>query len=582
MAISKKLASLILSGSLLSSCQSTHRQTTDTAPAPPLSKAYLKREVLKHIDARKALFLAHQGNLDKALDLLISYQKHDPIITYKILRQLCRWILEEPKANLEESFTALYGAWISRDASIQKKLLNQALQSRMPQLQLAALELYADNPQDKNLEPIIDSLGSPFFAIRLQAAFLLAQKKAPEAVSQIASLMQKTPEELKPLFPKLFALEGGVRSRSILHRLLADPDPAVRVQTILAIGGANRNDLLQDLTPLTSHRSPLELEALAWAFGSLQDLTAQPFLEGLLANPTLSVQVSAARALAQLGIPKGKKHLESIALSGNSLATLTLGQFQGTETTLHEIYLSSPSLTQRTNAAIALLERRDPLAVEGVLPLLVSSPQDYGLIKRLSPTGAFFYWEALPSAKVRWEQDPAALTYNRVYREELLHLCIDLPEEAFIAVARAILRDEHTALLPSLSQLCLNRPSEKVIQLLKEAQKTYSNPLARQYCNLTLFDLQEGKQYGQELIDWALASRLHDAIQFHPPNPVEVDGLSSMQLTPHERSQLLIDAYLTLAKQQTEKSFHTLMVGLRHGNPKNRPLLAGILLQALE
>jgi hypothetical protein len=57
---------------------------------------------------------------------------------------------------------------------------------------------------------------------------------------------------------------------------------------------------------------------------------------------------------------------------------------------------------------------------------------------------------------------------------------------------------------------------------------------------------------------------------------------SNFELTPQENSALLIESYQVLAEEHTEESIDFLLDALHQGQPDNIPILAGILLKALQ
>ena len=57
---------------------------------------------------------------------------------------------------------------------------------------------------------------------------------------------------------------------------------------------------------------------------------------------------------------------------------------------------------------------------------------------------------------------------------------------------------------------------------------------------------------------------------------------SSFDLTPEESSRLLIESYQALAEKHDAKSIDSLLEALKEGNAKNRYVLSGLLLLAIQ
>ena len=94
--------------------------------------------------------------------------------------------------------------------------------------------------------------------------------------------------------------------------------------------------------------------------------------------------------------------------------------------------------------------------------------------------------------------------------------------------------------------------------------------------------LNEEGPYEEELREWMRDVRQHPVIQFVPPVVNTGHSPFIQEITPTEKSQLLINAYLAFAKRQRDEDITLLLQALRYGAKENRPILAGILLQATE
>ena len=168
-------------------------------------------------------------------------------------------------------------------------------------------------------------------------------------------------------------------------------------------------------------------------------------------------------------------------------------------------------------------------------------------------------------------------------RESILRDSLELPEESFLKIARLILETKQNELIPLLVSLLENQKSPEGIELLKVKSQTAGAPLIRAYCNLALFRLKEAGPYEDNLKKWVLSKKSHELIQFRPSLPWAARlSESKFELTPEESSSLLIESYQVLAERHDEKSIDFLLSTLQEGDNKNLPVLAGILLRAIQ
>ncbi len=72
-------------------------------------------------------------------------------------------------------------------------------------------------------------------------------------------------------------------------------------------------------------------------------------------------------------------------------------------------------------------------------------------------------------------------------------------------------------------------------------------------------------------------------IRFRPIIPMDQRfSETPHELMPEDSSRLLIETYQTLSEKQQESSIEMLLDAIKEGNPKNRYVLAGLLLKTLQ
>lgn len=531
----------------------------------------------------RILFLLQTGNEASALDLYEEYHatigKHDS----QLLEQMALLIIEKGyrSKNPEIQLLALYGAGISHNEKILH-ILQEGISSSTPQLQLISLNFLSRFQDDEADETLNRAMASDYLLIRLEAAFHLAQKKARKAVGQIDSLMNKVDPELHPLFPQLFALAGTNEAVKILRRLLNHSLESVRIEAIIAVAESGRDDLLPVIRILATHHTPSQQEACAWALGALKDEASIPRLEILACSQASHVKLAAQQALYHLGQKDRRIELESAARSGDLFAIHALSEIEGCEETLFNL-TSHPNLHIKVNASLSLLERKDPRCLSSLMEILLHDPRDLAFTEASSAGGAFKAWKVTPSARQNFKDNPLPHELSLHMRELALTKAMNLPEQDFLKAARVIFELQQNELVPTLVSLLESIQTPRAVELLKFYQQKTGAPLIRTYCNLALYKMKEAGPYADNLREWILKQEKTNLIEFRPFVPWEMrDPLSVYQLTPHETSRLLIDAFEAMASSQDEQGINTLLHAIRHGNEKNKYALAGLLMHAVQ
>jgi hypothetical protein len=85
--------------------------------------------------------------------------------------------------------------------------------------------------------------------------------------------------------------------------------------------------------------------------------------------------------------------------------------------------------------------------------------------------------------------------------------------------------------------------------------------------------------------NWISIKKHTEMIRFRPMLPWNVriaEKTNAFELTPEEHSELLIECYQTIAMEHDDKSIDIILDGLKSGHSGNRPVLAGLLIQAIQ
>ena len=530
-----------------------------------------------------ALFLMQNNEIEAALGRYQQYCHQSGRYDFETLQQMGLIMLQ--KGILSEDpqtfLMTLFGSGIS-GSSGALKILEKGIDHPDPQVQLLSLHFIAGFEDDKTNDLLNRAMSSDYLSTRMEAAFYMSQRKHPHAVGQIEGLMFRLPPVFKPYFPSFFALLGTSDATATLKRLIEDPDPQVRIESILNVARLGRDDFLPMLRRRLTHSHIAEIEATVFAIGALKDSSSHQKLKKLALSPIESIRLAAALALLQLGDRSGVPKLLEMASHHYLFAILSLGAITGTEETLAEL-LQSSDFQVKINAALALLQRRDPRCLPTLCEILISDSRDFAFHPMGSPGRTLSAFKAVPSAELRAKDPTIDLSYSMALREHFLREAIHLPEETFLKLAATIFQKQQNDLVPTTIALLENLRTDNAILLLKEGTKKISSPLIRDYCHLSLYRLKVEGPYEEYINHWVNSQKKSELIRLRPllPWKYRMDQ-SDYTLSAEETSKLLIDSFLAIASRRDEKSITLLLNAMQHGNPQNRYALMGLLMRSTE
>lgn len=558
----KTLLLLLLSGSFLFS--------SDPAPL--------------NINKYQINYLLKTKEIEKSFDL---YEKYKQILgknDFEILEQMALILLDEG-ARSEEQEQQLLSIFGSAIASVSSSLdvLEAGIKSSHPETQVASIQFLGKLQDDRSDELLIKAMSSSFFFARMEAASQLANRKHPSSVGQIEALMYRIPPELRFFFPQFFALIGTTDAISILRQLMEDGHSSTRVEAILCTARSGRDDLLPIIRASITHSNVAEQEACAFALGVFKDSKSLAKLKKLTTSTSENVRLAAFKALYELGDPTYKDAILEMVKKRHLFAISAAAQIPEAKDLLADFVKDKEDLV-RINAAMSLLKLRDIRCLEPILEILLRDSRDLGFAPQVSLGKSHMSWKVVPSAPQQQKQlgyDIASVTIQ--LREQLLKESLELPEQQFLFIARTIFDSRQNELIPLLVTLLENLQTDGALNLLKEKALKSGSPLVRAYCNLSLFRMKKPGNYERFLFDWIEKNKNGTMIRFRPLVPIDQRiSDSPFELTPEDQSRLLIDSYQALADRHDETGINILLDSIRNGNSKNRYVLAGLLLRALQ
>lgn len=538
------------------------------------------------INKLHVLYLLQSREFNRAIDLYRDYKaalgRHD----FEILQQMGMIILEQGarSSDPETQLTSIFGSSIAGIAA-SIDILEAGITSPQPQTQMASIQFLGHLQDDRCEELFTKAMSSDYFFTRMEAAYQLAIRKSRTAVGQIESLMYKIPPQMRFFFPQFFALIGTNDAISLLKTMMDDPFHVTRIEAILSAARFGRDDLLPMIRSRATHLNSAEQEACATAISYLKDSKSIRTLKNLANSPSVNVKLASNHALYTLGNETAKTEIAQLAADGNLFAIQLLADIPGSENTLFPL-MHHPDQQIRFNAVFAMLKLRDVRVLGPLMEFLIRDSKDLGFHPQYSVGNSLMAWKVVPSAQQHQQESSMdLLTLSLNVREHMLQECLELSPEAFLKLANMLFETKQIELIPTLISLIENLQTPEAIELLAAKAQTAGAPLTRAYCNLALLRLKKGEMYKTAVMNWISLKKNTEMIRFRPMLPWNVrisEKASSFELTPEEHSRLLIECYQTIAMEHDESSIDVILEGLQSGHSKNRSVLAGLLIQAIQ
>ena len=548
---------------------------------------FLSTTLLWGENRQQIAYLMRSRQVANSIDLYKKTQKELGRHDFEILEQLGAILLEEGAHSEDQekrllSILGLGYAGVSSSVDILN-ILERGIKASSPEAQMLSIQFLGQLQDDRTEELLTKAMSSDFLITRLEAAFQLSSRKERSALGQIESLMHKLPPFFRFYFPEFFARIGTTEAMGTLRQMIDDPNTQVRISAILSSASYQRDDLIAKIRLKAKHGNEAEKEASLSALGHLNDANSLPLLKKMAASPTQNISLAALRSLYLLADTSAKQQIIEKAKAKNVLAIAMLADISETADVLAEL-VNDDNIQVRFNAGVSLLRHKDSRCQKVLNEILIRDSRDLGFQPYFSTGASLSALKVVPSAQQHQKKemyDLIAMSLN--FRDQVLKEAIELPEEDFLKIAKSIFYSSQTNLIPVLISLLENLQTPQALALLKEQTQRAGSPLIRAYCNLALFRLRQEGPYELRLYEWLSNKKKDEMIRFRPlaarqPNRKE----SNFELTPEENSRLLIESYAALAERHDSKSIDALLLALKEGSPKNRPLIAGLLLRAIQ
>lgn len=318
--------------------------------------------------------------------------------------------------------------------------------------------------------------------------------------------------------------------------------------------------------------------------GQMQDLHSIESLKIAAQSPFDDTKLASLFALYQLGHESVKEEIVEMAKRKNLYAIYMLSKIDGYEDVLARLATNIDS-TVRLNASLALLHKRNPRCLSAVKEIISSNIDYVGFVPFVSHGRSLVAWKPISISSIKHpdvKRNVQAITLSFI--EEVLTASLELSEDEFLDISRDVLSNKGSHSIALLMHLLENIKSEKVINLLKEKSQEVGSPLIRGYASLSLYRMGGNEAFRASFLSWLKTQKAEQLIEFKPMmdrGARDDKTTSNYQLSPADRSALLIESFDTLANQHETEGISLLLEAMKDGHPKNRYALAGLLLKSI-
>jgi HEAT repeat protein len=531
-------------------------------------------------------FLIGKKEYATAIDFYLKNIAEKNVHQPDLLRYLAKSIIENSikSSDPKEQMLGLYGLMISgaHDTDYDYSAL---IESKDPYVQMLSIQYLSGWNEDIVETWLNKAMSSPFLPVRMQALGSLVQLKSKLALSHIESLYYRLPPYFRPIFAQFYAALGTPHSIKILKQMLSDPNPEMKIATMLSATEYRRDDLRDDIKKILSQPDPQVQESAIFAASHLQDLRCVELLQNFTHSTHTNLKLAAILGLLSFFDEKNKPQLFELAQEGNLFAIFSLGAVDGSEEVLVKL-AKTQDYNIKLNTMAALLEKKHPLAKDLLIDFYrTHSPYD-GIAPSFSVGKTQTSLKIFPAFSKQFEKSKEYSHYIQgmtyMIRSRFLIQALELQEADFLQIAETIFEQDIYDVIPTLVHLLENCHSEKALAMVKKMSQKVGSPRTRLYCLIALARMKD-QNHIQLFFDFLSTHRKQELIQLQMFDTQD-SGLkdsSRFILSPDENSQLLLEAYETLVYLHDERSFGLILNTLSKSIKQNQPVLAGILLKAL-
>jgi len=556
---------------LLSSCGPPSKYSESTScgqlPAPPYPE--LKNSSPSDLDGSPVC--VRTRNMKEMIDSIPRLLSPHPQRVH--LEELCYQMFQKLASSQDIDTTIM--TLLATSAShhpLSISICKNFMHSRSPLIQLIAVQSLARTNGVDSL--LLEALRSDFVAVRLEAAWQIAQRRSENSFFHIDALYHKLPAPFRPHMAQLYAQERSSGSVYRLRQMLYDTDDDVVTSALLAIGRHNVSELNSEIVNLTAH-APRILEALSYALQTNESRSARQRLHKLCQHTDPHVQLQASLSLIKLGEFSSVNSIVAVAEEGNLYALSALGSCK---TPLPSIPQISTSRTHKINYALSLLEHKDAACVP-YLKEILSLAEDEILTLSFSPAHTHSYWEISTLYSFPSSHRPMLYERSLMAKEHLLAQTLELDDRSFLDIAHFIFQQGRIELYPMLLSLMKNKRSDGVIELLRNESTRVGAPYNRAGATLGLIQLGFLPESNLEIVLEFSREKKEQPWRYPLPHlgPEEQTDKKNQASTS---AQIYIEALETLSRSGSDQSITLLTKELSHAPTHFLPFVIEALLHA--
>ncbi len=539
---------------------------------------------ISSIAQKQILHQTATGQVDQAIQTYLKQTALNQEHSIDTLEQIGIKIIQDgfKTYDPEICLLSLFGANIAH-VPVDRKFLIRAFRSPNPMLQSAALQTLCSEEMDDTETLLKAGVKSDFLMIRLETLYQLVQRHSKHAMGLVESLKNLLHPQLHFFFPEFYALDGTDESINYLKQLTHDPNLSVRVSSVLSSVKYDRDILLPVIRAVATHPNPMEQEVAAFALGTFKDIESKGKLERLSKSNSPDVRLAAALALLKLGFFEHTEEIIELAKREHPFAIASLAEIGAGKEVLSTL-LQSPNHMTRYRAARALLKQRDSRCLSTIIEILVTPTYDLNLVPFFSPARTHSSFESYFGPIKEAELKNSISAFTNQIKETMLIEALDLGESQFLNIATTLLALKKSDMVPMLMRLLENLHSKEAIELLKKSTQQPGAPFIRSYANLAMYRLGNYRDFDKSTIEFIKESVAQEMISFRPMdlNPNNKMKNNPFQLTPSERSQLLLETFEALLIRHESAGINLILECILTGHPSNRYALAGLLLKMIQ
>lgn len=524
-------------------------------------------------------YLINHGKQKEVLEQLKKENLLHTSIGKETLKHLAlQNIYDALSKNSEElNFQACLAAFLS----LNEKAIS-FLENRLPsmdlRLQLMCMNHLDQLKQSSRLPLAHALLSSPFLPLRAQAAIYLCFEEGPSLWHQLESLYLKVSPEERSLFANALAHLKTTSADRYVRQLLYSPHEQVRAAMIVALAQEARSDFLPEIRALLQNPSVLIQESALYAIGKL-DSQAQETIEAFSHKQVPATLGPFYYDILRQQSPDiaEKKQLE-LALDGNLFSYFLLSPSEENQAFLVS-KLQSKQEAEKLNACLALLKMGSGEAFAFLLDLLSLDLESRSIRPFYSHSQTLNYWEfyttqALSKRKQAFQVEAALLA-----KKQLFINARQLPNEAFLDLSEQLIKRNVKELMPLICQSLAEHSSPKAKQILLQYRDMPGLPFVRQYCVLGLYLKRPSLALQAELITWLQSQNTQESLTIRELPLWDERQPYPFELTPSEKTQLILDVYLALIASPDEILIETLCDAM--AKSPTPALFSALLLRAL-